>query len=104
MTITQALREIRSSGVELAATDAGFVIRGSPEARALVRPIVAEHRDEIVNRIQAGRLVCKSCKKILDERFVCWTCQDRPCVVCGRLTGTPFIMTCDPCALRGDSK
>lgn len=99
MNLSQALRLIRASGVELVQKGDGFAVRGGAAERESVKPAILEHRAEIVTRIRAGTLACKSCKRVVDERFVCWTCQNRPCESCGRPTGSPFIANCDPCAL-----
>lgn len=43
---------------------------------------------------------CDSCGRALDGERRCWRCCDRPCVDCGRATGSAFIARCLPCGHR----
>jgi hypothetical protein len=43
---------------------------------------------------------CPKCGAPLDRRCACWRCGTRPCVGCGRDTGSPFIARCVPCGQR----
>lgn len=44
--------------------------------------------------------LCPECACPVDTVGRCWRCRDRPCVDCGQLTGSAFILRCVPCGLR----
>lgn len=45
---------------------------------------------------------CAKCKRPVDIKRRCWHCQDRPCVGCGKSTGSVLVATCFTCgALEG---
>ena len=48
-------------------------------------------------------VVCSDCAGPVDKIFHCWRCCDRPCVDCGRPTGTVFIEVCLLCEYRRQS-
>ncbi len=43
---------------------------------------------------------CKACRRPLDAKGRCWRCCNRPCVECGRMTGSALIARCVPCGLK----
>ena len=47
--------------------------------------------------------VCSDCAGPVDKLRRCWRCCDRPCVDCGRPTGTVFVEVCLLCEYRRQS-
>jgi hypothetical protein len=42
-------------------------------------------------------MTCPDCAGPVDNVGRCWRCCNRPCVVCGKATGTAFIQVCVVC-------
>jgi hypothetical protein len=47
---------------------------------------------------------CPTCGGPVAVERVCWHCCDRPCRVCGRLTGSAFIDICWPCWFQAEQE
>ena len=47
--------------------------------------------------------LCPSCRRShRDERGACWKCMMRPCVSCGRNTGSALVGLCATCGFRSN--
>ncbi len=57
----------------------------------------------IVGSDAAGHVIrsvsCADCGRSVDSAGRCWRCCNRPCVQCGKMTGTAFIEICLICEL-----
>lgn len=61
-----------------------------------LRAQLVAHKDGVLAALRAAG-PCPGCRRDRDAAGRCWRCCDRPCVMCGRPTGSAFIATCFPC-------
>jgi hypothetical protein len=54
--------------------------------------------------LRAAALRCPTCGRVLTARGECWSCCDRLCRGCGRLTGSAFIDICWSCWFREEQR
>jgi hypothetical protein len=64
--------------------------------KAAVDPEDEEEAKEEAKKPKAHYLPCGCPTEI------CWPCCNRPCVMCGKLTGSAFLSLCTRCGLEGD--
>jgi hypothetical protein len=67
-----------------------------------LRDLLVAHKPGLLAALQ-GYGPCQKCGRAPDEKGRCWNCFDRPCVGCGRPTGSAYIATCLPCGSRSDA-
>ena len=98
MTAEGLLADCRARGIELIAV--GDRLRWRSRAR-LPPELLARLRDHKAVLLAALRpRACRTCGSPTDDRRRCWRCCDRPCVDCGRPTGSAFIQRCPTCGNR----
>jgi hypothetical protein len=96
------LADLRSRGIELE-TD-GTRLRWRP-AFLVTGPLAARirtHHADLVELLVGPDTLdrCPGCRWPTDSARRCWKCFDRPCVDCGRLTGSALVARCFPCGER----
>ena len=100
MTPTEALyADLRSRGIDFE-TD-GQRLRWRPTFMVSPRDalLLAHHRPAVIHLLTSGWTApaCPVCRRTLDSAGRCPRCFDRPCVVCGRMTGSYCIQRCVAC-------
>ena len=98
MTAADLLADCRRRGVDVTAVGdrLRWRCRGGPPADLLNR--LRERKAEILATLTAA--ACPACRGPTDAGRRCWRCCDRPCVGCGRPTGSAFIQRCSACGAR----
>jgi hypothetical protein len=84
------LAECRCRSVTVTAAGSRLHYRGPAGAidpELLAR--LAAHKPDLLATL--SRPACAGCGCCLDAARRCWACCDRPCVDCGRPTGSAFI-------------
>jgi hypothetical protein len=61
-----------------------------------LRQLLVDHKPALLAALRLPG-PCPNCGRDRDRKGRCWTCFDRPCVGCGRHTGSAFIATCISC-------
>jgi hypothetical protein len=98
MTAPELLVRCRILGIDLAADPDGFLAWATdadPPAELLAE--LTENKVEILALIRSPFGNCGQCGCAADAKRRCWRCHDRPCVNCGRPTGSAFIQRCIAC-------
>jgi hypothetical protein len=106
ITAAALLADLSSRGIELETDGArlrwrpAFLVTG-PQAE-----LIRAHRAGLIELLIGPDCLerCPSCGWPLDSARRCPKCFDRLCEICGRLSGSYFILRCVPCGndLRGD--
>jgi hypothetical protein len=98
----ELLARCRAAGVALGVGSGGASLRweavADPPADLLAD--LAAHKADILALIRGRFGNCDQCGRALDAQRCCWRCCERPCVDCGRPTGSAFVMRCFPCGHR----
>jgi hypothetical protein len=102
VTPTEILGLARAKGVYLWAHGAKLRWRCRGYLPDDLRLLFAANKQELLESLRVGGS-CRKCGRERDEKGRCWTCFDRPCVGCGRSTGSAFIATCFPCGNGPDA-
>ncbi len=96
------LARCRALGIRLGVGSGGASLLweavGDPPADLLAD--LAANKAVVLTLIRGPHGNCDRCGGALDAKRRCWRCCDRPCVDCGRPTGSAFIQRCVPCGHR----
>lgn len=101
MTPTTLATSLLADGYGLR-VDGDRLIVTPPHGRKLNEDLatsIREAKDELIKLLSTG---CVKCRRPLDKNGTCWKCESRPCVGCGKNTGTPFIATCVACGNKDE--
>ncbi len=99
--LTEFLDALRHRGVCLLLRSGKILFR-APAGTVTdeVKKTVAENRNALMARLRSAPVTCPHCRKSLDRKQRCWSCDYRACVDCGTDTGTALISRCVACGHR----
>lgn len=94
----------RAAGVELGVGSGGasLVWEAAADPPTELLADLAANKADVLAAIRGPFGNCDHCGRRLDAKRRCWRCCDRPCVECGRPTGSAFIQRCVVCGHRFD--
>lgn len=95
------LADLRSRGIELETNGTRLRWRPAFMVSEPVAELIRFHRGELIDLLKVAPnskdWTCPVCCWPLDSAGRCAKCFDRPCMGCGRLTGSYFIKRCVVC-------
>jgi hypothetical protein len=99
------LARCRDASVELGVVGSSIVWEADADPPSGLLAELTMHKADVLALLRGPFGNCDQCGRHLDERRRCWRCCDRPCLQCGRPTGSAFIATCCACgnACNGNS-
>jgi len=99
VTAIDLLADLARQGFSLIPEGDGIRVTPASRLTGELRQAVMSHKPALLAQLRSQGLKCRGCGRSVDEKGRCWRCCNRPCVGCGRPTGTAFIQRCTTCGL-----